>query len=250
MPIDNRRYYDEFSSSYERHRHHGYHAFIDDMETALVSRHFAPLLNKHPTRPLELLEAGCGTGLVLDRLRAKDPRVAAYGVDLSGGMLQKAKARGLTVVQGSITALPFADASFDVVCSFKVLAHIEAIGQALSEMSRVLRPGGIVCAEFYNARSLRYLIKRLKPPTATSTEFHDEAVYTRYDTLSTIRSYLPPDLHITAVHGIRVATPLPVFHRLPLIAPALQSIERLAADLPVTKKLGGFLLVVAQKSGA
>ena len=38
-PVDNRRYYDEFSSSYERHRHHGYHAFIDDLETETVRRY-------------------------------------------------------------------------------------------------------------------------------------------------------------------------------------------------------------------
>lgn len=255
MPVDNRRYYDEFSASYERHRHHGYHAFIDELETELVRRHLSqpqkpqgPLASagERRTSGLELLEAGCGTGLVLSRLKPYTSR--AVGVDLSRGMLRQARARALEVVQGSITALPFADASFDVVCSFKVLAHVEAIEQALFEMARVLRPGGLLCAEFYNALSLRHLIKRLKPPTSTSSEFHDEAVYTRYDTLPRIQSYLPPGLAIEAVHGIRVVTPLPFLHRVPLVAEALQAIERRAADLPGLRELGGFLLVVAKKS--
>lgn len=236
--VDNRRYYDEFSTSYEQHRHHGYHAFIDDLETATVRRYLTPSMH--------LLEAGCGTGLVLERLRPHAAR--AMGVDLSRGMLKKARARSLDVVEGSVTALPFADASFDLVCSFKVLAHVKDIELAISEMARVLRPGGYMCAEFYNERSLRYLIKRLKPPTPTSSEFHDEAVYTRYDTLERVRGYLPPSMAFEAVHGIRVVTPLPLFHRLPIVAPALQTVERLAASAPLLRHLGGFMMVVAKKT--
>ena len=51
----------------------------------------------------------------------------------------------------------------------------------MREMARVVRPGGYVLAEFYNARSLRRLVKALKPPTAVSEQTHDEHVYTRYD---------------------------------------------------------------------
>ncbi len=54
-------------------------------------------------------------------------RVRARGVDLSPGMLHKAQARGLDVVLGSATALPFEDNQFDVTCSFKVLAHVPVI---------------------------------------------------------------------------------------------------------------------------
>ena len=49
--------------------------------------------------------------------------------------------RGLDVREASVTAIPFADASFDVTCSFKVLAHVPEIGRALAEMARVTRPG-------------------------------------------------------------------------------------------------------------
>ena len=243
MRLDNRRYYDEFSVSYERHRHSGYHAFIDDLESSLVRRYVTPNST--------ILEAGCGTGLVLSRIAPHVKR--AIGVDLSGGMLRQAHQRQLDVGQGSVTALPFADASFDMVCSFKVLAHVEAITVAMSELSRVLRPGGFLCTEFYNTRSLRYLIKRLQQPThiaAADPTIHDEAVFTRYDSLETVKSYLPSDLQLETVYGLRVLTPMPALHKLPIVAPVLQGLERTAAELPGLRGLGGFMLIVARKNPA
>ncbi len=235
--LPNKRYYDEFSSWYERERHDGYHAFIDELESEAVRRYMTP--------ETHLLEAGCGTGLVLGRL-APHAKVAV-GVDLSSGMLKKARAKNLTVVQGSVTQLPLADASFDLVCSFKVLAHVEAIEEAMREFSRVLRPGGRLLAEFYNPLSLRYLIKRLKPPSAISDQTSDEAVFTRYDSLERIQSYLPADLELETMRGIRIVTPVSHVHRWPIVGPALRAVERGVADLPGIRRLGGFLLVVARK---
>jgi ubiquinone/menaquinone biosynthesis C-methylase UbiE len=237
--LPNKHYYDEFSAWYERHRHDGYHTLLDELESEAVVRKLSG--------EMRLLEAGCGTGLVLSRM-APHAKLAV-GVDLSSGMLKKAHARALNVVQGSITELPFADASFDIVCSFKVLAHIEAIEQAMRELSRVLRPGGLLLAEFYNPMSLRYLIKRLKPPSAISEKTSDEAVYTRYDSLDRIRSYLPPELSVESVRGIRVLTPVSHMHRWPIVAPVLRALERGAADLPLLRRFGGFLLVSARKQG-
>jgi ubiquinone/menaquinone biosynthesis C-methylase UbiE len=148
--LDNRSYYDDFAGWYERERGRGYHQLIDDLELELIQRH---------ATGADVLEAGCGTGLLLERV-AGFARTAR-GVDLSAGMLAKAQGRRLDVVQGSVTALPFADQSFDVVYSVKVLAHVQDIRGALREMTRVLRPGGWLLAEFYNPRSLRYLVKRL-----------------------------------------------------------------------------------------
>lgn len=235
---DNQSYYDEFSASYERGRHHGYHAFIDHLETDLVLR--------YATAESRVLEAGCGTGLILRALR---PKVAlAVGLDLSAGMLRTARSRALPVVQASVTDIPFPSSSFDVVCSFKVLAHVQPIERALHEMSRVLRPGGHLIAEFYNPLSLRYLIKRLKRPTRISAATHDEAVYTRYDTLSRIRSYLPRDMSVETVRGVRVLTPVSQAHDVPVLGQALRRAERHAADAPGLRRLGGFLIVVMRKA--
>jgi ubiquinone/menaquinone biosynthesis C-methylase UbiE len=163
-------YYDEFSSWYERERGRGYHQLIDDLEVDLVERY---------GRGAAVLEAGCGTGLLLGRVAGFAEE--AWGLDLSAGMLARARDRGLRVVQGSVTDIPFPDARFDVVYSFKVLAHVERIREALAEMARVLRPGGYLLAEFYNPLSLRGLIKAWKRPTAISERTDDHAVFTRYD---------------------------------------------------------------------
>jgi ubiquinone/menaquinone biosynthesis C-methylase UbiE len=233
---NNRDYYDEFADGYERERHHGYHALVDKLESELVLR-FAT--------GARVLEAGCGTGLILNRVAPVAAR--AVGLDISPGMLAHARARGLDVVQGSITDLPFPDESFDLVYSFKVLAHVERIERAMHELGRVVRPGGHVIAEFYNPWSLRGLVKALKPATAISAATTDEAVFTRYDSLADVRRYLPPTLAITDVRGIRVVTPVSHVHRLPLLARAFAWAETVARDAPLLRRLGGFMVVVAEK---
>jgi ubiquinone/menaquinone biosynthesis C-methylase UbiE len=234
--LDNRTYYDDFSGWYERERHEPYHRMLDELEVGIVERYGA---NR------DVLEVGCGTGLVLEKV-AQFARTAS-GIDLSAGMLAKAAARGLPVAQASATALPIASASVDVAYSFKVLAHIPDIKTALAEMARVVRPGGWVLAEFYNTRSLRRLVKALKPASAVSEKTNDEAVYTRYDDAKAIRSYLPPELTWVTSRGIRVVTPVAAAHKIPLLGTALRAIEDRLADLPLTRELGGFLVVCAQK---
>ncbi len=234
--MDNRSYYDDFSHWYERERGAGYHQMLDDLELAAVERY---------GRDKDILEAGCGTGLLLERARTFAK--SATGVDISAGMLAKAHARGLQVVQGSITNLPYQTASFDLVYSVKVLAHIEDIEMALSEMARVTRPGGYVLAEFYNPRSLRYLIKTLKNPTAISSATNDEAVYTRYDDVAQIRRYLPPELAWESSRGVRIVTPVSHVHKIPVVGAAFRIAESILADTPIIRDFGGFLIAVLRR---
>jgi len=234
--LDNRAYYDDFAGWYEKERHLPYHRMLDDLEVELVERYATGKV---------VLEVGCGTGLLLHRT-ARFAR-HAIGIDLSGGMLQKAQARGLHVMQASATALPLATASVDVAYSFKVLAHIPDIQGALHEMARVVRPGGWVLAEFYNARSLRRLIKAMKPPSAVSETTHDEHVFTRYDDARAIRSYLPAELTWVATRGIRVITPVATVLELPLLGTAVRWAEHQLADLPGARDVGGFLVACCQR---
>jgi ubiquinone/menaquinone biosynthesis C-methylase UbiE len=234
--LDNRSYYDDFAGWYEKERHLPYHRMLDDLEVGLVERY---------ARGKDVLEVGCGTGLILDRVRAFAKH--ARGIDLSAGMLARAAQRGLAVAQASATALPVADASVDVAYSFKVLAHIPPIAEALAEMARVVRPGGWVLAEFYNTRSIRRLVKALKPATAVSETTNDEHVYTRYDSADDIRRYLPPSLRWVTSRGIRIVTPVAQVHKVPVLGSLVRAAEHRLADLPIARDLGGFLVVCAQK---
>ena len=235
---ETRAYYDEFSKSYEKHRRpndpSGYHALLDDLEIELVERYGTGK---------DVLECGCGTGLILERVKEFARRAA--GIDLSPGMLELAKARGLDVREGSVTALPFEDASFDVTCSFKVLAHVPDIGKALSEMSRVTRPGGVILAEFYNPWSLRGLAKKMyagKISDATK----ESAVYTRFDSPATLPKILPPGTSVETARGIRIVTPAAAVMRVPGLRGVLTKAERLLCDSPASR-FGGFYVAVIRK---
>jgi ubiquinone/menaquinone biosynthesis C-methylase UbiE len=234
--LDNRAYYDDFAGWYERERHLPYHRMLDDLEVEIVERY---------GKDRDVLEVGCGTGLILGRVR--EFARSATGIDLSGGMLAKAAARGLAVAQASATDLPIATASVDVAYSFKVLAHIPDIAGTMREMARVVRPGGHVIAEFYNARSLRRLVKAVKPPTKVSDTTHDEHVYTRYDDRKAIESYLPDELEWVATRGIRIVTPVAAVLRVPVVGAAVRWAEHRLADLPGARDVGGFLVAICRR---
>ena len=93
---------------------------------------------------LRILDAGCGTGAAVAYLSRFG---AVTGCDVSSLALEFCQARGLSALgQASVTALPFAPATFDLVTSFDVLYH-RAVGDyhvALRDFRRVLRPGGRV----------------------------------------------------------------------------------------------------------
>jgi ubiquinone/menaquinone biosynthesis C-methylase UbiE len=235
----NRAYYDAFSERYEERRGEndpgGYHELLDALESDFVAR-FA--------EDRDVLEVGCGTGLVLERIARFARR--AQGVDLSPGMLAKASARGLDVREASATELPFPDASFDVVCSFKVLAHVPEIERAIAEMGRVTRPGGVVIAEFYNSWSLRAWLKRLLPPGAIAAATHEHHVFTRYDSPLAVRRLMSRGMHQVAARGVRIVTPTAHLMRIPLLRDALRRSEWRLADSPLCL-LAGFYMVAARK---
>ena len=107
-------------------------------------RFVAPLLRQATaglTHP-RLLDAGCGTGTNLIFLRQYG---TPYGLELQWRGLRFGHERGLPrLTQGTVTALPYVDSSMDVVLSFDVLYCLPAPAEAaaISEMHRVLKPGG------------------------------------------------------------------------------------------------------------
>ena len=228
-------YYDDFSGWYERERKHGYHAMLDMLELGVLE----PL-----TVGKSVLEVGAGTGLILEGLG--DAPARKVGIDISSGMLAKAKARGFDVLQGSATDLPFEDHTFDVAFSFKVLAHVADIEKALSEMARVLRPGGKLLAEFYNANSIRSWAKKLGGPGHISENRTEAEVFTRWDTPEEVRGYLPPNVRFERWAGVRVITPAAAAFKLPLVSTVLPLIEKRLVSSKFAY-LGGFLIAICEK---
>ena len=75
-------------------------------------------------------------------LRPRLPVEGTHFVDLSGPAIAKLRSRAASVTLGSITALPFADGEFDLVCAVDIVEHVDDEDGALSELSRVCSDGG------------------------------------------------------------------------------------------------------------
>jgi ubiquinone/menaquinone biosynthesis C-methylase UbiE len=101
-------------------------------------------LRERPGAAGPLLDAGCGTGGLLRRLRAEMPERDAVGLDYLADAARRAAAKsGRAVTAGDANRLPFPDASFGAAISIDVICHASVTpAHALAEMHRVLRPGG------------------------------------------------------------------------------------------------------------
>jgi SAM-dependent methyltransferase len=101
-------------------------------------------IDRLPLAPrARLLDAGCGSGRMLDEL-ARYGRVT--GVDLSSEAVAASRARGHEVVRAAIEAMPFADGTFDLVSCLDVIEHTPDDRATLAELRRVTRPGGLLVA--------------------------------------------------------------------------------------------------------
>ena len=110
-----------------------------------LHRHVARSLARELPATARVLDAGCGTGGLLRHLRATQPGWTLTGLDFSPLACELARERtGVEITQGSIAALPLADASLDAVVSCDVVCQVADPAQAVREFFRVLRPGGTV----------------------------------------------------------------------------------------------------------
>ncbi|MFF5990016.1 class I SAM-dependent methyltransferase [Prauserella flavalba] len=106
----------------------------------------------------ELLDAGCGPGVLLRRL--VDTRPGDFGItgcDQSAAMIEVARERlagaaDVRLTVADIEDLPFPERSFDVVVAMGVLEYTDAL-RALRELARVVRHGGLVVVTMLNPRS-------------------------------------------------------------------------------------------------
>ncbi len=93
--------------------------------------------------PGTALDAACGTGRYSELLNSLDYKV--IGMDLSPAMLSQAKKtrnKKINFIEGDLTAIPLKEASVDLTICALALTHLPNMEKALSELKRVIRPGG------------------------------------------------------------------------------------------------------------
>lgn len=135
-----------------------------DGMNALISGFQEPRWRRRAVREAALgpgmraLDVACGTGKVAADLNlAVSPGGSVVGVDISTGMIERARARhgrtGLTFVVGDALALPVEDAAFDAATIAFGMRNLADYRRGFAEMRRAVRPGGrVVCVEIARPR--------------------------------------------------------------------------------------------------
>jgi len=129
---------------------HGYAPAVQRSHARRTAAGSAPHLLPSLRPGLDLLDVGCGVGSITVDLAARVAPGRVVGVDVAEEVLatarEAARAAGADVrfVAADACALPFDDASFDVVHAHQVLQHLGDPVAALREMRRVVRPDGVV----------------------------------------------------------------------------------------------------------
>jgi ubiquinone/menaquinone biosynthesis C-methylase UbiE len=123
-----------------------------------------------------LLDIGCGTGFVISLLA--DTFADIHGIDPTRAMLDKVDtSRGnITLHEGVAEALPFPEATFDLVTAYSVFHHLADHRPALTEAARVLRPGGVLYVDLEPNRAFWRAIDEVERTHAHRLGELDEVV--------------------------------------------------------------------------
>jgi 2-polyprenyl-3-methyl-5-hydroxy-6-metoxy-1,4-benzoquinol methylase len=143
-------------------------------------------------RGLRLLDAGCGIGFFSGIARGLGARVAALDFSPAALAVHRRRSPGAgPLLAGSVEDMPFADGVFDFAMAIDVLEHLYRPRRLLSELHRVLRPGGRAIVEtdneatFFTKRGFRRVNHWLESRTSLGR------------TLARIRSEIPSSsLHV------------------------------------------------------
>lgn len=153
---------DEYQFLYELEERHWWFVGMRRIVAALLDE-------EAPAGAERILDAGCGTGLMLSWLRRYGKQSSVFGLDYNSFALRYSAQRGeRLLVEGSIAAMPFPSNSFDLVTTFDVLDSFPVPGATapFAELARVLKPGGVLLVRVPAFQSLY--------------SQHDRAVYTEH----------------------------------------------------------------------
>ena len=119
----------------------------------LVGQVFLDWLSPAPGQ--RWIDVGCGNGSFTEQLIQRCAPAEARGIDPSEAQLAFARtlpgAAGAVFLQGDAMALPFKDDQFDVAVMALVIHFVPDPAKGIGELTRVVRPGGLVAAYVWNA---------------------------------------------------------------------------------------------------
>jgi len=168
--------FDSWSDKYEKWFTTPLGRIVRETELKLLLEFLAPAKEE------VILDAGCGTGIFTTDFLAEGTRVV--GMDISAAMLQVAankagslgKDKNFLPVKGNILDLPFLDNYFDKVISNTAIEFIADGEKAVSELLRVLKPGGSLVIATLNRLS-PWADERTKRAERGETDLYDKAYF-------------------------------------------------------------------------
>jgi SAM-dependent methyltransferase len=139
----------------------GYEAYVGRWSRRVAER-FVPWLDVG--RSGDWVDVGCGTGVLTRAIVETEDPGSIVGVDPSLAFLKTAKAgfrdSRVSFVEGTGGALPLESRSADAIVSGLVLNFIPELGEALADMRRIARPGGVVGAYVWDYAGEMQIIRR------------------------------------------------------------------------------------------
>lgn len=192
------------------------------------------------------LEVGCGTGIFLEAAATTGASIVA--LDLSADLLAQARARvaaagKVRLSLGNAEQMPFRDASFDAVYGSSILHHLN-IDAALTEIHRVLRPGGRIA--FAEPNILNPQVAVMFHLGLTKKYFGvspDEMAFSRFRAARALRGAGFTEIAINPFDFLHPATPARIMDAVARVGRALEAI-------PLLREIAGSMVITAMKPRA
>jgi SAM-dependent methyltransferase len=128
---------------------------------AWMDRRAARTYLAHARAPGPVLDVGCGDGRLLEAFASRGVgRALLYGLELSEGSVERARARGFDVRRQRFEDAELPDAFFQLIMLQQVIEHVGDPGAVLARIARLLKPGGAVVLETPNAASWDHRVFR------------------------------------------------------------------------------------------
>jgi SAM-dependent methyltransferase len=164
----------------ERSGFQGYARYLSTYEYEALKPANADLLAAHGVRGGRLLDLACWDGRATRYYGERLAMSELFGADYENNRLEEARARGVDVRECDFEKdpLPFPDGFFDVVVANQIFEHLKQIYRPLSEVHRVLKPGGVMLFSVPNLGALYYRLQLLlgrQPATIKVFEAHVRA---------------------------------------------------------------------------
>lgn len=126
-------------------------------------KHWAMFYSPEEVQGMAVLDAGCGTG-IFSAIFARNGAGRVVGIDISPGSLETARGlkekfnlANVSFERQDMLQLPFADGTFDIVWAWGTVHHTTDPLRAISELARVLRPGGSIFLAVYKRTKLTWI---------------------------------------------------------------------------------------------